>query len=407
MKIKHTFSLRFLHRTLAAGLLGLACSAWSDTVTLTPAKDATIFEEGPDSAYGNGYLHVGKTTNGFLRRALIEFDISTHIPAGATIDSVTLTLTVVKTSGSYINGTSGELYRLDTEWSEGTSGYVDIDGIASGFPAGEGDCTWRAAEINTDASARLWTNEGGDYDATNPSASVNYDDFFLYVIEPAPVSWSGSPQMVSDVQGWLDDPASNHGWILDSEDDYSKLHFGSKESVLENASQLPPTLVIEYTPGAAGDGDLLDDDWEQAIVEDDDDDAITSIEEVLAEDDFNQDGISNLLAYAFGYGPLDIVSPAAGNGYPILVAAEDNYLLRFTTRNAAIDLGVIFTVETRDNLSPSHNWAKIAEYDANGWTFQSGASATETESTAETSTWELDPGAVGTEKFIRLNLLSQ
>jgi len=59
--------------------------------------------------------------------------------------------------------------------------------------------------------------------------------------------------MVSDVQGWLNSPANNFGWLLRSESELTSTtirRFGSR-----NDTQNSPILTIQYTvvpePGAA------------------------------------------------------------------------------------------------------------------------------------------------------------
>ncbi|MEK6675018.1 MAG: hypothetical protein AABZ47_05110, partial [Planctomycetota bacterium] len=75
--------------------LGCSCGALlADTVTITSSKDNTLYED-PLGGISNGvgyYMFAGKTGSSVLRRALIEFDIAGNVPAGATINSVSLTL---------------------------------------------------------------------------------------------------------------------------------------------------------------------------------------------------------------------------------------------------------------------------------------------------------------------------
>jgi hypothetical protein len=53
--------------------------------------------------------------------------------------------------------------------------------------------------------------------------------------------------MVADVQGWLDTPANNHGWILiGPEDVQSAKRFGSREN---SDVALRPALVLEFVSG--------------------------------------------------------------------------------------------------------------------------------------------------------------
>ncbi len=73
-------------------------AAAQTTFTLTPSKDNTIYSENASQSNGaREYLFAGQTSNGAPRRALLAFDIVGALPAGATVESVTLTLTMSKT----------------------------------------------------------------------------------------------------------------------------------------------------------------------------------------------------------------------------------------------------------------------------------------------------------------------
>jgi hypothetical protein len=71
-------------------------TAIAETVNLSPAKDNTIYEESGSVSNGDGVsIFAGKNANPFtsyIRRGLLQFDIASQIPTGATITSVSLTL---------------------------------------------------------------------------------------------------------------------------------------------------------------------------------------------------------------------------------------------------------------------------------------------------------------------------
>lgn len=60
-------------------------------------------------------------------------------------------------------------------------------------------------------------------------------------------TWDSAPQMVSDVQSWLNDPTGNFGWLLigDETDASTAKRFDTREALLEENR---PVLVIEFTP---------------------------------------------------------------------------------------------------------------------------------------------------------------
>ena len=57
-------------------------------------------------------------------------------------------------------------------------------------------------------------------------------------------TWASTPQMVADVQSWLNDPATNFGWLVkgDETTNITAKRFESSES------GSPPALTINYTP---------------------------------------------------------------------------------------------------------------------------------------------------------------
>ena len=153
------------------------------------------------------HFFVGTNSNSSPRRTLIQFNVASTIPAGATVTDVELTLTLgasAATSGA--PPASIELRRVLASWGEGSTGNgTGLSGVGQGFPASPGDATWSSPFFGSN----LWTNAGGDFEAIN-SGSQLVGAATLDV----PYTWGSTPQMVADVQGWLDTPASNEGWIL-------------------------------------------------------------------------------------------------------------------------------------------------------------------------------------------------
>jgi hypothetical protein len=202
---------------------------------LTASKDNTLYQTA-DGSTSNGvgsYLFAGRvaaTGGGAIRRALIKFDVST-IPAGATITSASLRLNMSKTN----NGAQTMiLKRLTADWGEGTSNADANEG--SGAPSTTGDATW----IHRFSATASWATPGAATDVAGPtSASASINSIGAY-------TWSSTPQMVADVQGWLNNPASNFGWILIGEEESSgtSKRFDSRE---HETTANRPRLTIQYT----------------------------------------------------------------------------------------------------------------------------------------------------------------
>ncbi len=205
-------------------------------VTLNPSKDNTLYQDA-SGALSNGagqHFFVGNTNNDSIRRGIIAFDIAGNIPAGATINSVTLTLNLSRTLSDSPQPVA--LHKLLADWGEGASDASDNEG--SGIAATPGDATW----IHRFFEAETWVKPGGDF-AVPASASTP-------VAGVASYTWGPTPEMVADVQGWLDDPSSNFGWLLvgNERENGTVKRFDSKENPVAERS---PSLTIEFTlPGS-------------------------------------------------------------------------------------------------------------------------------------------------------------
>ena len=234
--------IRRLRILLVASMLLLGVSAGADLVTVAPSQDNSMYSEAGDvnNDLSNGagdYLFSGATKdsspgNLILRRALLAFDVAAAVPADSTINSVTLTLFVSRTKSG---NETVDLHRVVADWGEGTSDAADEEG--KGAAAATGDATWSHRFWST----ATWSTPGGDF-AASPSGSTtvgNQNNFY---------SWS-SAQMATDVQGWLDTPATNYGWIVIGNEVDSRVvkRFNSRESPDSNRR---PELEIDFTPPA-------------------------------------------------------------------------------------------------------------------------------------------------------------
>src|SRR5262245_12969548 len=218
----------------ALGTLG-AILASAGTVNVNPSKDNTLYEYNPDvgdvsNALGMHFF-TGTTAMNELRRGVLAFDIAGNIPPGSTITAVSLSANMSRapSNTAYVM----ELHKLLADWGEGTSIASGEEGM--GAPATPNDATWRHRFFDT----IFWTTQGGDFSAT-VSASQMVGGVGQY-------TWSAA-QMVADVQGWLDNPASNFGWLMLAGDESLFLtakRFDTRESTS------PPVLAITYIPSGS------------------------------------------------------------------------------------------------------------------------------------------------------------
>jgi uncharacterized repeat protein (TIGR01451 family) len=172
--------------------------------------------------------------DGLAMRGVTEFNVAGSIPAGATITSVTLTVWVDLT---FSNSTpSVELHKLTSNWGEGASsppGFMPPFGTAQ-----TGDATWD----HTFYLNQYWKTPGGDFSSVVSGVKTIGLDNQSY-------TWSSTPQMVADVQGWLNNPSTNYGWLLkgDESQESGKL-IATRESTV---AAHRPSLTITYTVGAS------------------------------------------------------------------------------------------------------------------------------------------------------------
>ena len=214
----------------ALGCAG-AASASANMINTTPSKDNTLYEYDPaegDHSNGAGFhFFAGENGMGELRRGVLAFDVAGTIPAGSTITAVSLTMNMSMTP---TGARTVELHQLLADWGEGTS-HAPM-GEGDGAPATPNDATWRHRFFDS----IFWTTQGGDFSAT-VSASQSVGGIGQY-------TWS-SAQMIADVQSWLDNPASNFGWLVLG--DETAIASAKRFDTRESAS--PPMLTIQYIPG--------------------------------------------------------------------------------------------------------------------------------------------------------------
>ncbi len=218
----------------------------ADVAALQPSKDNTLIQQADPSlqrSNGLGDMTVGRTnqdgsgpTTISIRRGLLAFDIASQIPAGSIITNVVLTMRDVQG----LNGDpTVELHRLLTNWGEGTS----FQNGGQGALATNGDATWLYTSFNalSPNTSPAWTSPGGDFTSLSSGSAVIFDDLGGGQL----FSWSSStnPLMIDDVQFWLDNPASNFGWILigDESRGQTAKRFTSREAAV------PPVLQVTYS----------------------------------------------------------------------------------------------------------------------------------------------------------------
>lgn len=226
---------------LASALFAVSGVA-AETVMIDAIQDTTLYDT-PAGNLSNGagnFMIVGRNGQQGGRRALralVRFNIRSLIPSGATINSVELQLNVVPPQRASAGNVT--LHRVLSEWGEGTS--EAPMGEAGGAMAAVGDATWTHTFFDTS----LWQTPGGDF-AQEASASLATSTRGQQI-------WMSTPQLVADVQSWVDDPAANFGWLLKRDNEpqipiASVIRFNTRHSLVQNRR---PQLVVDFTPSGA------------------------------------------------------------------------------------------------------------------------------------------------------------
>ena len=206
------------------------------TVNLFPSADTAMFENAPDNNLGaQDFMPIGRTFVPNLARGLIRFDLSS-IPSNASISSVSLRITSVFGGGGGM--TPYGLHQMFTAWTEGggVGGPDRVSGV--GALAVMGEATWNAPKHLSGSWGSPGAAPGADY-VTTASASVTLVALGNYTFSSA--------ALVTDVQRWLTNNASNLGWLIKDQNesaDGSARRIASRESA--TASERP-LLTVTYT----------------------------------------------------------------------------------------------------------------------------------------------------------------
>lgn len=229
---------RLYWRTLV--LIGLAGPVQGVEVQRAPVADVTLFAIEANRASGAGaHLFIGAIASGDPRRALIRFDL-TDIPPGSTITAASLRVFVDRSAIGSSPDDTATAHRLLAAWGEGTS---NSGGSGAGDVARPGDATWteRFFAANPQQS---WATPGGDFATGGAAIPLTTTGSFV---------WSNPPEMIADVQAWVNDPSSNHGWLIRGNEVSSQ---NAKRLISREGGGNGPLLTLQYEPPVAPSGDV-------------------------------------------------------------------------------------------------------------------------------------------------------
>ena len=222
--------------TACLGLLAMPMStcdlaAQANVAVLPAAADTTLYEDAAGAianGAGEGFF-VGLIAGGLKRRALVRFDLAA-IPAGARIVSVELVLQVSR--GFAQNLVPVALHRVTSSWAEGPSD-ATLFREGQGILAVAGDNTW----LHRSFATSFWNAPGGDYDPV--ASGVGFTPPL------GRVTFASTNAMTTDVQQWLDAPATNFGWLLRTDElvPQEARRFESRTTSVVGTS---PALIVRW-----------------------------------------------------------------------------------------------------------------------------------------------------------------
>jgi hypothetical protein len=198
------------------------------------------------------------------------------------------------------------LHRMNAAWTEGTSNSDgQSPGPGFGIEATVNDATWNLRQvtaIGAPPTGNAWTNPGadGDYnDAISGSAFIGSIGSFVF---------SGAG-LGADVQSWISSPSSNFGWILRGDESYDPFVSSNKaakrfSSRQNTSTSQRPKLAIDWGTAPAA---TQRETWLSTYF------PTQPVGFFLADEgDFDGDGISNQIEYAYAFNPTTKQSASDG-----------------------------------------------------------------------------------------------
>jgi len=213
-------------------------------VRLTPVADTTLSENYPNHNFGAmSFANSGTTQNYTRNRALFQFDLAGALPAGARITSASLILEVVGQTSEQPASGRFNLHRVLQPWGEGNKQNSPGGGAGQGSPATINEATWNDRYAFT---TNVWTLPGAA--PTNDFVTQISSGVTVFGVDQSPYTIPSTPEMVADLQLWLDETQTNFGWLLLCAQEataFTARRFGTREDPF-NAPRLE--LDFEIVP---------------------------------------------------------------------------------------------------------------------------------------------------------------
>jgi hypothetical protein len=148
---------------------------------------------------GASEIYIGNDFENESLRGLVRFNVTGSLSTRAIVTAASVTMYTGTLSGSPPVAATVSLYRVVVPWGQGTGVGADVTGdFTQGQPCSAGGATWNQPQC----AASSWSFASWSASASVPATSSSL------------VTWNSTAGLISDVQGWLDNPASNYGWLL-------------------------------------------------------------------------------------------------------------------------------------------------------------------------------------------------
>lgn len=213
----------------------------SGSLTITSDADTTLSENYPSNNFGGlKFFNSGTTQNHTRNRGLLHFDLAGALPVHSRIIQGNLTLEVRHVpSADYAFADFG-LYRMLRAWGEGKgTSPTNSNNAGAGALALTNEATWYASFAYT---PNWWSIPGAapihDF---SPVASSSQT---IYGIVDSPYTFAATPLLVSDLQGWLDQPEANFGWALVCQSE--EVNFTARRFASHEDPDYAPQLQLDY-----------------------------------------------------------------------------------------------------------------------------------------------------------------
>ena len=225
----------------------------ADSLVLIPSADTAIYgDDGRTDSNAGLSPQIpsggrGSIIGGAPVRILIRTDLATQLPTGARITDASLSLHVARIPGGGAQAATFGLHRMLVPWIEGRA----LAGNPGAGDAQDGEPTWNN-RVHPDTP---WGTPGGEpgVDFTADAATTRL--FPGTSTAGNRVAFNFTAAGIAELQAMLDDPSTNHGWMLkaDAEDETTPKTarlFSSKDNLTPDAVALAnrPTLCVTFTP---------------------------------------------------------------------------------------------------------------------------------------------------------------